>query len=34
MKNYFENEDFEKVVPDVSTTSRTKQGKKNKDKEC
>jgi hypothetical protein len=32
--NYFENEDFEKVVPDVSTTSRTKQGKKNKDKEC
>lgn len=30
--NYFDN--FEKVVPNVGTSSRTKQGKKNKDKEC
>ena len=32
--NYFESENFEKVVPNVGTSSRTKQGKKNKDKEC
>lgn len=32
--SYFESENFEKVVPNVGTSSRTKQGKKNKDKEC
>ena len=32
--SYFESENFEKVVPNVGTSSRTKQGKKNKDEEC
>ena len=32
--NYFDNFEVEVVAPDVGTSSRTKQGKKNKDKEC
>ena len=32
--DYFDNFEVEVVTPDVGTSSRTKQGKKNKDKEC
>ena len=32
--DYFDNFEVEVVSPNVGTSSRTKQGKKNKDKEC